>query len=45
MSAKSGSKSSFIDIARGTGIDIKKEDGAVLWTGFKGGNIKPVSPL
>ncbi|MGQ9617153.1 MAG: hypothetical protein ACUVWJ_12235, partial [Spirochaetota bacterium] len=41
----SGTGSSFIDIARETGIDIIEKDGAIIWTGPKGGNIKPVGPL
>jgi putative intracellular protease/amidase len=45
MSAPSNSASSFIDIAKETGVDIIDSDGAILWTGPKGGNIKPVGPL
>jgi protease I len=45
MNAKSNSESSFIDVAKETGIDIIHEDGAIIWTGPKGGNIKPVGPL
>ena len=45
MSAKSNFKSSFIDVAGESGIDIIHEDGAVLWTGSKGGNIKATGPL
>ena len=45
MNAASNSDSSFINIARETGIDIIDEDGAIIWTGPKGGNIKPVGPL
>jgi len=45
MGAVSDSGSSFIDVARETGIDIIDEDGAIIWTGPKGGNIKPVGPL
>jgi putative intracellular protease/amidase len=45
MNAISNSGSSFIDVARETGIDIIDEDGALVWTGPKGGNIKPVGPL
>jgi len=45
MSAVSNSDSSFINIARETGINIIDVDGAIIWTGPKGGNIKPVGPL
>jgi putative intracellular protease/amidase len=45
MSAVSNSESSFINVAKETGIDIIHEDGAIVWTGPKGGNIKPVGPL
>ena len=45
MSAKTYSESSFINVAKETGIDIIEEDGAIIWTGPKGGNIKPVGPL
>jgi protease I len=45
MSAISNSESSFINVAKETGIDIVEEDGAVIWTGPKGGNIKPFGPL
>jgi len=45
MSAISNTGSSFITVAKETGIDIIEEDGAILWTGPKGGNIKPVGPL
>ncbi len=45
MCAVSHSKSSFINVARETGIDIIEEDGAIIWTGPKGGNIKPAGPL
>ena len=45
MSGISNSDSSFINIAKETGIDIIDEDGAIIWTGPKGGNIKPVGPL
>jgi putative intracellular protease/amidase len=38
-------RSSFLEIAKETGVDIIDEDGALLWTGPKGGNIKPVGPL
>lgn len=44
MSA-SNPASSFIEVARETGVDIIEEDGAVLWTGPRSGNIKPVGPL
>ncbi len=37
MSAISNSESSFINVAKETGIDIIDEDGAVIWTGPKGG--------
>ena len=37
--------SSFIDVAKQTGIEIIDKDGAIIWTGPKGGNIKPVGPL
>jgi protease I len=45
MSAISNSESSFINVARETGIEIIDESGAIVWTGPKGGNIKPVGPL
>ncbi len=45
MSAISNSESSFINIAKETGIDIIDEDGVIIWTGSKGGNIKAVGPL
>jgi protease I len=45
MSAISNSESSFIKLAKETGVDIIDEDGAIVWTGPKGGNIKPVGPL
>jgi putative intracellular protease/amidase len=45
MSAISNSGSSFIDVAKETGIDIIKEGSAIIWTGPKGGNIKPAGPL
>jgi len=45
MSAISNSESSFIEVAKQTGIDIIDEDAAIIWTGPKGGNIKPVGPL
>jgi putative intracellular protease/amidase len=45
MSAADSAGSSFIDIARGTGIDILDEGGALVWTGPRGGNIKPEGPL
>ena len=45
MSAISNSEASFINVAKETGIDIIDEDGAMIWTGPKGGNIKPVGPL
>jgi len=45
MSAIPYSGHSFINIARETGIDIIEKDGAIIWTGPKGGNIKPVGPL
>jgi putative intracellular protease/amidase len=35
----------FLTIAGETGIDIIEEDGVLLWTGPKGGNIKPTGPL
>ena len=37
--------SSFLDVAKKTGIDIIDSDGAIIWTGPRGGNIKPVGPL
>ena len=45
MSALYNSESSFIKVAKETGIDIIEEGSAVIWTGPKGGNIKPVGPL
>jgi putative intracellular protease/amidase len=45
MSGISNSDPSFINIAKETGIDIIDEDGAIIWTGPKGGNIKPVGSL
>jgi putative intracellular protease/amidase len=45
MSGISNSDPSFINIAKEAGIDIIDEDGAIIWTGPKGGNIKPVGPL
>ncbi len=45
MSPISNSKSSFINIAKETGIDIIDANGAIIWAGPKGGNIKPVGPL
>jgi putative intracellular protease/amidase len=45
MSAKYNSGSSFINTAKETGIEIIDEDGAIIWTGPKGGNSKPVGPL
>ena len=45
MSARSNSKSSFLNTAKETGIDILEKDGALLWTGPRGGNIKKVGPL
>jgi protease I len=36
---------SFLEIAGETGVDIIEKDGAIIWTGPKGGNIKPVGPL
>ena len=45
MSATSNSESSFINVAKETGVDIIHEDGAIIWTGPKGGNIKPAGPL
>jgi protease I len=45
MSAVSNAGISFIDIARETGVDIIEEGSAVIWTGDKGGNIKPTGPL
>jgi putative intracellular protease/amidase len=45
MSALSNSALSFINIAKETGIDIIDRDGAIIWTGPKGGNIKPGGPL
>ncbi len=45
MSALTNSESLFINVAKETGIDIIEKDGAIIWTGPKGGNIKPVGPL
>ena len=45
MSARSNSKSSFLNVAKESGIDILEKDGAIIWTGPKGGNIKAVGPL
>ena len=45
MSAKSNLKSSFLNVAKESGIDILEKDGALLWTGPKGGNIKEFGPL
>ncbi len=45
MSAITNSESLFMNVAKETGIDIIDYDGAVIWTGPKGGNIKPVGPL
>jgi protease I len=45
MSAKANSKVAFLDVAKETGVDIIDKDGAVLWTGPRGGNIKAVGPL
>ena len=38
-------KASFLKVAKETGIDILEKDGAIIWTGTKGGNIKAVGPL
>jgi hypothetical protein len=45
MSAITNSESLFMNVAKETGIDIIDYDGAIIWTGPKGGNIKPVGPL
>jgi putative intracellular protease/amidase len=45
MSVTSNSEPSFINVAKQTGIDIINEDGAIIWKGPMGGNIKPVGPL
>jgi len=45
MSIGANSRSSFIQVAKQTGIDIVNEDATIVWTGPKGGNIKPVGPL
>ncbi len=37
--------SSFLDIAKETGIEIVQEGKATLWTGPAGGNTKPQGPL
>jgi putative intracellular protease/amidase len=35
----------FLDVVKETGIDIVEKEGALLWTGPKGGNIKDVGAL
>ncbi len=37
MSAITNSESLFINVAKETGIDIIDYDGAIIWTGPKGG--------
>jgi putative intracellular protease/amidase len=45
MSGLSNPGSSFLDIAKQTGVDVVTVEEAVVWTGPKGGNIKSVGPL
>ncbi len=45
MSITVSASSSFLEVAKNTGIDIVQEDNLVAWRGETGGNIKSQGPL